>query len=345
MTHAPMAFADFRSDTVTVPGPAMREAMARAEVGDDVFGEDPTVRALEEEGARILGKEAALFLPSGTMANQVAVGLWTRHGDEVLLHEGCHVYRFETGALAAVNGVQVRTLPGPGGVVPVELYEREVRPTFEAYPRTSLVVLENTHNWEGGAVLPLAHIDAVRAFAARRGLKVHLDGARLMNASVASGIPCDRLAASADSVTLCLSKGLGAPAGTLLAADREAIRHARRLRKRMGGGMRQTGILAAAGLMALRDGPAALAVDHARARRLFEGVRRLRGLKATEPETNMVILTLEGRNPDDVVAELDRRGIRVLGFGPGRLRFVTHRDLVDADVDRVVDALCELFPS
>jgi phosphomannomutase len=268
---SPMRIADFRSDTVTTPGPAMRAAMAEAVVGDDVFGEDPTVAALEAEGARVLGKEAALFLPSGTMANQVAVGLWTRHGDEVLLHEGCHVYRFETGALAALNGVQVRTLAGAGGVVPLASYEREVRPAFEAYPRTSLVVLENTHNWEGGAVLPLDHIDAVGAFAHARGLKLHLDGARLMNASIASGTPCARIARVADSVTLCLSKGLGAPAGTLLASDRASIVHARRLRKRLGGGMRQVGILAAAGLMALREGPSALSTDHARARRLLGG--------------------------------------------------------------------------
>lgn len=340
-----MRIADFRSDTVTTPGPAMRAAMAEAVVGDDVFGEDPTVAALEAEGARVLGKEAALFLPSGTMANQVAVGLWTRHGDEVLLHEGCHVYRFETGALAALNGVQVRTLAGAGGVVPLASYEREVRPAFEAYPRTSLVVLENTHNWEGGAVLPLDHIDAVGAFAHARGLKLHLDGARLMNASIASGTPCARIARVADSVTLCLSKGLGAPAGTLLASDRASIVHARRLRKRLGGGMRQVGILAAAGLMALREGPSALSTDHARARRLWEGVRSLKGVSAGEPATNMVILTLDRRDPDDVVRALADRGVRVLGFGPGRLRFVTHRDLVDADVDRVVESLHELFPS
>ena len=242
-----------------------------------------------------------------------------------------------------LSGVQARTLPGIGGVVPISLLDSEVRPTFDAYPRTSLVVLENTNNWEGGAVLGPTYIDSVGEWAHGHGLKVHLDGARLMNAAVALGVECADFTRHVDSVTLCLSKGLGAPVGTLLATTRDSVAAARRVRKRFGGGMRQAGILAAAGLLALRDGPRALADDHRRARRLHDLIAATAGMKAQFPASNMVIVSLQSRTVEDTVSILRERGILVLGFGPGRIRFVTHRDLTDADIDRAAATLNEVF--
>lgn len=331
------ASSDFRSDTVTRPTPAMREAMARAEVGDDVFGDDPTVAALEAEGARVLGKEAALFCPTGTMANQIAVRVHTRRGDEVLLHEGCHVYRWEQGGLAALHGLQARPLPGPRGEVPVEVLEAEIRADDPHYPRTSLLVLENTFNYGGGCTLRPEYVAEATAMARRRGLKVHLDGARLWNAAVALGTTPAALAAECDSVTLCLSKGLGAPAGTLAAGSKAFVAEARRARKLLGGGMRQVGVLAAAGIVALRDGPTALALDHARAKALAADLRKVPGFEVIEPDTNLVVAS--HADAPGVVARLKERGVLTVGFGKGRLRIALHRDVGDADVARLLAAL------
>ncbi|HYC76784.1 MAG TPA: GntG family PLP-dependent aldolase [Planctomycetota bacterium] len=327
---------DFRSDTVTRPSPAMREAMARAEVGDDVFGDDPTARALEEEGARVLGKEAALFCPTGVMANQIAVRVQTRRGDEVMLHEGCHVYRWEQGGLAALHGIQARALQGPRGAVPVAAFEAEIRPDDQHYPRTSLIVLENTFNYGGGCTLAPDYVAEVGALAKRRGLKLHLDGARLWNAAVATGSTPAALAAPCDTVALCLSKALGAPAGTLLAGPAAFIAEARRARKLLGGGMRQVGVLCAAGLVALREGPAALPADHARARRVAAFLSELPEFDVIPPETNIVVATHP--RADDVIGALAARGVRVVGFGRGRLRVTLHRDVDDADVARLEEA-------
>ena len=328
---------DFRSDTVTRPSPAMREAMARAEVGDDVFGDDPTLRELEDEGARVLGKEAALFCPSGTMANQIAVRVHTRRGDEVLLHEGCHVYRWEQGGLAALHGLQARTLSGPRGEVPVELLESEIRADDPHYPRTSLLVLENTFNYGGGCVLNPAYVAAACDMAERRGLKRHLDGARLWNAAVALRSTPAALASPFDSVTLCLSKGLGAPVGTLVAGSAEFVKEARRARKLLGGGMRQAGVLGAAALIALRDGPAALPADHARAKAVATELRRIPAFDVVEPETNLVVAS--HADAPGVVQKLRDRGVGIVGFGKGRIRIALHRDVAEPDIVRLFAAL------
>ncbi len=329
---------DFRSDTVTRPTDAMRRAMAEADVGDDVFGDDPTVQRLEMRAAEILGKDAALFCASGTMANQIAVRCHTRPGDEVMLHEGAHVYRFEQGGLAALHGVQARPLSGARGEVPVEVLTAEIRADDPHFPRTRLVVLENSFNWGGGCVLSREYVQSVAAMARANDLALHLDGARLANAAVALGCSIADLARSADTVTLCLSKALGAPVGTVLGGTREFIKAARRARKLLGGGMRQSGILAAAGLLAL-DSPPDLAADHARARRFAAAVRSLPGTTVVEPETNIVVISIATAPIPRILADLKERGVLAVGFGAGRVRFVMHRDVGDDDVQRALDAL------
>jgi threonine aldolase len=326
--------ADFRSDTVTRPTAAMREAMARAVVGDDVFGDDPTAHELEAEGARVLGKEASLFCPSGAMANQIAARVHTRRGDEVLLHDGCHVFRFEQGGLAALHGLQARALSGPRGEVAIETLEAEIRGDDQHFPRTSLIVIENTFNFAGGVVLRPDYVRDVAALARRRGLRLHLDGARLWNAAVALGAAPAFLAAECDSVTLCLSKGLGAPVGTLLAGSKAFVAEARRVRKLLGGGMRQIGVLCAAGLLALRDGPARLPEDHVRAKVVAAELRKRRGFEVIEPETNLVVASHP--RAAEVIAALKERGVWVVGFGHGRLRVALHRDVGDAEVARLL---------
>lgn len=315
----------------------MRRAMAEARVGDDVFGDDPTVAELERVGAALLGKEASLFLPSGTMANQVAVRCHTRPGDEVLLHEGCHTFRFEQGGLAALHGVQAVPLPGDGGQVPVEVFGLHVRPDDPHFPRTRLVVCENTHNLSGGRVLPKSYLDAVGAFAGSAGLAFHVDGARVLNAAATLGAEPAELLSSVDSVTLCLSKGLGAPVGTLLAGSGTFIAMARRARKLLGGGMRQVGILAAAALIGLDSWRERLNRDHIRARTLAAGLGALPGLETQIPETNIVICSVSHRPVKAFVASLAEAGLLVVPFGEGRVRLCTHRDVDDGDVARAVD--------
>jgi threonine aldolase len=318
----------------------MRRAMAEAEVGDDVFGDDPTVRQLESAAAALLGTEAALFCPTGTMANQIAIRCHTGRGDEVLLHEGCHAFRFEQGGMAALHGLQARTLAGPRGEVPVEVLEAEIRGDDQHFPRTRLVVLENTFNWGGGSVLGRDYVRSVLALARRRGLRVHLDGARLMNAAAALGCRASELASGVDSVTLCLSKALGAPVGTMLGGSAAFVAEARRARKLLGGGMRQAGVLAAAGLLAIQD-PPDLRADHDRARRLAAALRGVARATVAEPETNIVVVTLDGPAPQAVLERMRARGVLAVGFGPGRIRFVTHRDVGDEDVARAGAAFSE----
>lgn len=330
--------ADFRSDTLTQPSAAMRAAMASAVVGDDVFGEDPTVNQLESEGAAALGQEAALFVPSGTMANQVAIHVHCRPGDELICEERSHVYMFEGGSAARLSGTQVRPLRADDGFPAPEAVRTAVRANDVHQARSRLLVLENTHNLAGGRVLAHERFESLVATARACGLCVHVDGARLANAAVALRVPMARLARGVDSVTLCLSKGLGAPVGSLVAGSRAFVGEARRVRKAFGGGMRQAGVLAAAGLLALRDGPALLATDHARAAALAEALAALPGLRPIRPETNIVMVDVDGARARALIDALARASVRALAIGEGRVRFVTHRDLDDTAVPRCIAA-------
>src|SRR5215204_706097 len=315
---------DLRSDTVTRPTEGMRRAMFEAPLGDDVFGEDPTVNRLEEYVAELLGKEAALYAPSGTMTNQIGVFVSTRRGDEVLLHEGAHVFIFEAGAPALLSSVQVRTLPGERGVIPPETLRGAVRPEDVHFPRSRLLCLENTHNTAGGRIYPLEDFGAVATEAKDLGLKVHLDGARLFNAQAATGTPARDWCAHADTVSVCSSKGLGAPVGSLLAGDEETIRVARRARKAFGGGMRQAGIIAAASLYAFENHVDRLGEDHEHARNLASGLREA-GYEAKEPETNLVLVAVD--NPPEFLQALAREGVLATPGKPGYVRLCTHLDV------------------
>jgi len=333
--------ADFRSDTVTRPCADMRRAMAAAEVGDDVLGDDPTVIRLQERVAALCGKEAALFVPSGTMGNQVAVKLLTQPGEELICEERSHVWVNEAGGLGLISGVQTKTLPGPDGVPSVAAIEAAIRDEDVHHPRTALVVIENTHNYAGGRIVPLATMAAIRKLALGRGLKVHLDGARLWNAAVASATPIAAFAAQVDTLTVCFSKGLCCPAGSMVAGTKEQVAHARRIRKALGGGMRQVGILAAAAEFALDHLVERLAEDHARARRMAAAFASLPGcrLDPARVETNLVFVE---RPAGDAVA-LEKRlaadGVLAIALAADRLRFVTHRDVGDAAVERALKAV------
>ncbi len=336
---------DLRSDTVTQPTPAMRRAMAEAEVGDDVFGDDPTVQRLEARVAELLGKEAALFVPSGTMANQLAVRVQTEPGDEILVEGEAHLYYYEAGAPAALSGVMCRCLPGRRGVFTAADLEAALRPGDVHFPPTRLVCVENTHNRGGGKLWPLDTLRAVAAGARRHGLRLHLDGARLWNASVASGVPeCD-YAALFDTVSVCFSKGLGAPVGSALAGPAELIARARRFRKMFGGGMRQVGILAAGALYALEHHRTRLAEDHARARRLAETLAALPGaaLDPATVETNLVYFRVTRQPAAEVVAALAAEGVRVLASGPDTIRAVPHLNVTDAEFARALEVFCRVL--
>ena len=328
---------DLRSDTVTKPTPAMRAAMAQAEVGDDVYGEDPTVRALEVEVARLLGKEDALFVPSGTQANQIALMLHCRPGDAAFAGEHAHFGLYEAGAAGAFAGVQVHSmgcpLPGPDDL------RACLFPDVFYYPRPALVALENTHNHGGGLVYPQDRAEALAAFARSEGMPVHLDGARLWNAHVASGTPLPRLAAVADTVSVCFSKGLGAPVGSALAFDADRRTEALRYRRRMGGALRQAGILAAGALHALRHHLGGLQHDHRRARRLAEGLVAL-GADPSRTETNIV--AFEHSDAAAFVARAAAVGVKIGAMGPRVVRLTTHRDLDDEAIEGAIDRLTGL---
>ena len=328
---------DLRSDTVTRPSAAMRQAMAEAVVGDDVFGDDPTVRALEEHAAQELGKAAALFLPSGTMSNQAALLAWTERGDEVFLHEQSHILLYEQGGAAVLGSLQTRSFASEDGMLDPERMEELVHSGDDPHEaRTRVVALENTHNHCGGRVLDPAGVLAVRLFCDRHGLVLHLDGARVANAAVASVRSLAELAAPFDSVSLCLSKGLGAPVGSVLAGPTGFVHRARRARKLLGGGMRQAGILAAAGLFALKHNVSRLAEDHRRARALAERLAIVPGLSVDlrTVETNMVFASTRpsGRRAAEVATRLSEAGALCLAESPWKVRFVTHLDVDDVDV-------------
>lgn len=336
---------DLRSDTVTKPSPGMRRAMAEAEVGDDVYGEDPTVARLEATVAALLGKEAALFVPSGVMGNQIALKLHTRPGDEVLVAEQSHLFHYESGAPALISGVQLRPLPHRLGWLTPEAVRAAVRGGHDWEPRTALVCLENTVNRAGGVVHPANLTEAVAAEARAHGLRLHLDGARLWNAAVATGASEAALAAPFDTVNVCLSKGLGAPVGSVLAGPAEAIREARRWRKLLGGGMRQAGVLAAAGLYALEHHRADLARDHAHARLLADAMAAT-GAFRIDPQTvqtNIVMAETVGCAAEEALARLARHGVRLAAFGPTTVRATTHRDLGPEAIARAVEAIGAAF--
>ncbi len=336
---------DLRSDTVTRPSPGMRRAIAEAVVGDDVIGDDPTVQQLEARVAELCGKQAALFVPSGTMGNQIAVHCLTSRGDEVLLERQSHIYLYEQGGIASTSGCLAHPVDAPRGWLDPGMIDAVVRGEDEHNARLKLVCLENTHNRHGGTVMPLDRLRGVAAAAHERGLRVHLDGARLWNASVATGIPLAQWAAHPDTVMMCFSKGLGAPVGSILVGASDLILEARRVRKRLGGGMRQVGILAAACLYALDHNLARLADDHRRAQRLAEGLRLAPGLEIQEPETNIVLVNVTDPrlDPSELLRSLGARGVHVWRFGKRQYRAITHLDVDDAGVDRAVRSFQEVI--
>jgi threonine aldolase len=332
---------DLRSDTVTRPTPAMREAMARAAVGDDVFGDDPTVIALEQEVARITGKEAALFVTSGTMGNQLAIATQTRPGDDAIVGEGAHPIHYEGGAAAALCGVQF-TVAGRGGMFSPDELEAAVQPRAYWAPRTSLVSIENTHNRAGGRVWPPAAARSVAERAHALGFATHLDGARIWNASVASEVEVTALCAPFDTASVCFSKGLGAPVGSALCGPSKLVAEARRIRRRWGGGMRQSGILAAAALYALAHHRSRLSDDHANARVLAERVAREEGARVdlATVETNLVNIDVSPL-ASDVAREAQLLGLLIAPSGPHRLRAVTHLDVSREQIDTAAEILAE----
>ena len=313
--------------------------MLEAPVGDDVFGEDPTINRLEEYVAALLGKEAAIYCPSGTMTNQIGVHVATNRGDEVILHEAAHIFNYEAGAPALLSGVQIRPVPGEGGVVGPETLRATVRPENAHFARPKLLCLENTHNVAGGRIFPLEDFAAVAAEARRLGLKVHLDGARFFNAAVATGISAREWCEHADTVSVCSSKGLGAPVGSLLAGDEETIREARRVRKTFGGGMRQAGIIAAASLYAFEHHVERLAEDHERARRLAAGLEEA-GYRVEKPETNIVLV--EVGEAEGFLRALAREGVLATPRSESTVRLVTHLDVGDEEIDAAVEAISRL---
>lgn len=333
MTHT----IDLRSDTVSRPSAGMRRAMAEAEVGDDVFGDDPTVQLLESQAAALMGKEAALFVPSGTMANLLAVLTHTRPGDEVLLGDQSHIFQYELGGAARIAHVLTRTIANrDDGSLDCNEVARAIRAENLHSPGTTLLCLENTHNRCGGAVLPLEVLDELAAVAHRRGVNVHLDGARIFNAASVLGVPAASIAGGCDTVSFCLSKGLGAPVGSLLCGPAGFIERARRNRKLLGGAMRQVGILAAAGLYALENNVSRLGEDHENAKLLADGLRRAGPFQPNTPETNIVIADISEGRVDDWLAAFAQRGILAVAFGPQRMRLVTHLDVSREDIDEAL---------
>ena len=334
---------DLRSDTVTKPSDAMREAMAAAEVDDDVLGHDPTVQKLEERAAALLGKDAALFVPSGTMANQLAIKTLTTGGDEIIIEADCHIFWYEAGAPAVISGVMCHRVQGDRGVFTADDVREAIRGKDIHFPRTSLVCLENTHNRGGGKVWPLDKIAEVAAAAREANLKLHLDGARLWNASVASGISEADYAKPFDTVSVCFSKGLGAPVGSAVAGDAETIALAKRFRKMFGGGMRQAGVIAAGALYALEHNRDRLAEDHVNAKRLAEGLAEIDGIEVdpAEIETNIVYFQAPGR-ADELVAGLAAEGVSLLGEG-STCRAVPNLETSSDDIETVLVAAAKVM--
>jgi len=339
-----MRVVDLRSDTITRPTPAMRSAMADAEVGDDVFGEDPTVNRLEEMAAKRLGKQAALFVASGTMANLVSLLVHCGRGDEVILGDRSHTFFYEQGGCAGLGGIHPRTLPNnPDGTLDFSDIEEAIRPDNIHFPRTRLIILENTHNRCSGNPLNPEYMKGVGEIARRNMVKVHVDGARIFNAAISLGVDASELVSEADSVSFCLSKGLAAPVGSLVCGSRDFIEEARRARKVLGGGMRQAGILAAAGIVALTEMTERLAEDHDNARRLAEGLAGVEGL-AVDPgsvKTNIVYIDIihNDVSSSDLADRLSQEGVLLLPTGPRQIRAVTNYHITEDDVEYAVGVI------
>ncbi len=339
-------YIDLRSDTVTKPDEKMRAAMASAEVGDDVYGEDPTVNRLEQRAAEVFGKEAALFVPTGTMGNTIAIKMHTRHGEEVICEARSHLIDWELSMMAWFSGCLARTVAADRGILTWKQIAAALRPKGPHNAPTTLISLENSHNMWGGSTYPLETLDEICAEAHARRLRVHIDGARIFNASVAVGVPVSRLARNADSVMFCLSKGLGAPVGSMVVGTAEAIEEGRLYRKRLGGGMRQAGVLAAAGLIALEESPARLHRDHENARFLAQRLAELPGIHVNPAfvETNIIIFDISGTGlaPREISNRLKSRGVLANPVGATAIRMVTHRDVTRQQCERAVDVLSEV---
>jgi len=337
---------DLRSDTVTRPTPAMRRAMAEAEVGDDVYGEDPTVNRLQARAAEIFGREAALFVPSGSMGNLIAIRTWARPGMEVICEHRAHIYQYEMGAISAIAGCLPCTIPAPDGILTWDLVEPQIRPKIYYRAQTGLIELESSHNMQGGSVYPRRVAEEICDGAHAAGIPVHLDGARIFNAATALGKTVAEITGKFDSVMFCLSKALGAPVGSMLVGSKDFIDKARIARKLLGGGMRQAGVLAAAGLVALEESPQKLPVDHENARYLALGLTRIKGI-SLDPEkvvTNILIFGVEntGRTAGELCGEMAERKILCNPTGKYAIRMVTHYDVDRAGIDRAIAAMTEI---
>jgi threonine aldolase len=338
---------DLRSDTVTKPTPAMRQAMAEAEVGDDVYGEDPTINRLEQRAAEIFAKEAAIFVPTGTMGNQIAIRLHTQQGQEVICEARSHIVEWEMAMVSAFSGCQLRTVAAERGILAWKHIRPAIAPSIYYHAQTGLISMENTHNMAGGTVTPLPVMEEIWSEAAKLALPVHLDGARIFNASVALGVPVAKLTSGFATVSVCLSKGLGAPVGSILVGGRRHIDQARIFRKALGGGMRQAGILAAAGLIALEEMPARLPEDHANARLLAEAIAKLPGVEIDleSVQSNIVAFHLaDGGDSAGFVSKLKIGGLLASTTGPHTVRLVTHKDVSMQDCQSAIDVLRELLP-
>jgi threonine aldolase len=340
---------DLRSDTVTRPTPAMRRAMMEAEVGDDVYGEDPTVNRLEQRAAEITGKEAALFVPTGTMGNNIGAKVHTEHGQEVICDCRSHLLNYELSMLAWFSGCVARPIASPDGILRWEQIRKEIRALNPHSAPTGLVEIENTHNMAGGTVYPLEVIYEICDGAHEMGIQVHMDGARVFNASAATGVPVRDIVAKVDTVMFCLSKGLGAPVGSMLAGTKEVIARGRLYRKRLGGGMRQAGVLAAAGLIALEESPRQLPEDHRNARLLAEGLARIPGihLDPARVQTNIVIFEVAGTglSSSDISTRLKQKGVLMNGISPTHMRAVTHHDVSRPDCEKAIELMTEVVHS
>ena len=342
-----MRIIDLRSDTITKPSDGMRKAMASAEVGDDVFGDDPSVNELEVYVAEMLGKEAAIFMPSGTMANQVALRAHTNHGDEILIDANAHIYWYEAGAPAALSGITCKQLPGIRGIFKEEDVRAAIRPGDNHFPPTRLLTVENTHNRGGGSVWPIDSIRQVTGAARELGLKTHLDGARLWNASAATGISESEYSRYFDSVSVCFSKGLGAPVGSALAGNSDYIEKCRRFRKQFGGGMRQAGIIAAAAIYAIKNNRKRLTDDHDNAKKLAEGLHVIPGIKIDPDDvsTNMVYFDVEKFPAEELVHQLKFKGVRVIAVSNTRIRAATSLMISSRDIELTLKYISRIMRS
>ena len=337
---------DIRSDTVTKPSDEMRDVISRAEVGDDVFGEDPNVNELQLSVAKLFGKESALYVPSGTMANQVSINAHTQPGNEVICEAGCHLYNYESGAPALLSGVMLRTIEGVMGSITAEQVEANIRPTNAHFAQTTLIALENTHNRAGGTIFPIEQIKEISQVAKKHNIKMHLDGARLMNAVVATAVEAAEWASYFDSVSICLSKGLGAPVGSVVAGTKGFIERAHRYRKIYGGGMRQAGLLAAAGKYALENNVERLSDDHSNARTFAEGIASLEGINIELDwvQTNIIMIDIDESlgSAADWILDLAEAGIAILSTSPQRLRAVFHLDVSSEETADALTKFCDV---